>query len=203
MDEMWVKITSTHPQTTRKYFDEFATNLWTGWVPEKKKTTNRLVSGTRRRGRQTREGGSRSHGVDTIMAISVPVKPVPASDWPQQKTPPPIAAQSDTDPSMSDTFHIDSDPTIISDPKMHTPQHSVSAHTLMSPPSIISKSNDSPSTSSSFTPHKRSFAESLKLPLPASLTTIVNPAVEEYLLCQLTKNVREGLITPQGVLRVL
>lgn len=30
MEDMWAKIIVTHPQTTRHYFDEFATNLWTG-----------------------------------------------------------------------------------------------------------------------------------------------------------------------------
>jgi len=136
------------------------------------------------------------------MTISVPE---PASDSRQQKIPPqaPIAAQSDTDTSLSDTFHIDSDPNVISDTKMHNPQHSLRADTLMSPPSIITKSNDSPSRPSSVTPRKRSFAESLELPLSTSLATIGNPAVEEYLLCQLNEHIREGLVTPQGVLRVL
>ena len=45
MDGMWAKINSTHPQTTKKYFDDFASNLWTGWVREKKKTVSRMVSG--------------------------------------------------------------------------------------------------------------------------------------------------------------
>jgi len=45
MEEMWAKIIVTHPQTTRQYFAEFATNLWTGCVREKK---IRPVSGVRR-----------------------------------------------------------------------------------------------------------------------------------------------------------
>jgi len=67
----------------------------------------------------------------------------------------------------------------------------------MSPPSIISKNNDSPSTSSSFTPHKRSFAETVKLPSALSnpFTIARHPTLEEYLLCELQKNLRQGVIS--------
>ena len=74
----------------------------------------------------------------------------------------------------------------------------------MSPLSIISRSDDSPSTSYSLTSRKRSIEDmELQNPLSASIPERGNPFIEEYLLRELTKQIREGWLSPEGVKRVL
>jgi hypothetical protein len=200
MEEMWAKILVTHPQTTRQYFDEFATNLWTGWVREKKKTANRLISGVRRtRGTSSPKRGSRAHEV-------VSVKPDPASALPRQSTPPTGPPSTS---SVADIFQSHGDSTIVSDNMRIIPFQSPNVSgarndTLMSSPSIISRSDDSPSTSYSLTSRKRSIDEmELHFPLSASIPNSGNPFIEEYLLRELTKQIREGWLSPEGVKKVL
>ena len=206
MEEMWARILVTHPQTTRQYFDEFATNLWTGWIREKKKTANRLVSGVRHtRGTRSPKRGSRFDAVNTVMTDSVSVKPDSAGALPRQTTTPTVPPSSS---AVADIFQSDGYSTIVSnDTKNITSHLNVSGtrtDTLMSPRSIISRSDDSPSPSYSFRSRKRSIEETgLHSPLPASNLMSGNPFVEEYLLCELTKNIREGWLTPEGVKRVL
>lgn len=205
MEEMWAKIIVTHPQTTRQYFDQFTTNLWTGWVREKKKTANRLVSGVRRtRGTHSPKRGSRFHEFNTVMRDSMSVKPDSDSALPRQTTPPTGPPSSS---SVAGIFQSDGDSTIVlNDTKNISFQSNVSGttDTLMSPPSIISRSDDSPSTSYSFRSRKRSIDETgLHSPLSASNPISGNPFVENYLLYELTKHIREGWLTPEGVKRVL
>jgi hypothetical protein len=200
MEEMWAKILATHPQTTRHYFDEFATNLWTGWVREKKKTANRYVSGVRRtRGTSSPKRGSHAREV-------VSVKPDAASALPQQSTSPTGPPSTS---SVADIFQSHGYSSIVSDNMSITPFQSPNVSgarndTLMSPPSIISRSDDSPSTSYSLTSRKRSIEQmEPHSPLSASRPERGNPVIEEYLLRELTKQIREGWLSPEGVKRVL
>jgi hypothetical protein len=206
MEEMWARIMVSHPQTARKYFDEFTTNLWTRWVREKKKTANRFVSGVRRtRGTGGPKRGSRSHEVDISMTDSVSVKPDPTSGSPRPTTPP---TGPPTTSSVADALHLDGHQNSVSNdtnliPLQSQPSSSRS-DTLISPPSMISKSDDSPSKSYSSRSRKRSIDETeLYWPLSASIPKSGKPFVEKYLLRQLTEQIREGWLTPEGVKRVL